>query len=445
MRTVPGGGNWTRPLPRDADALSEGVLADFEHHVGTALARVMRFMGLTTVEWEARGAVVRDAHGREYLDCGGYGMFLHGHSHPRVVAAVQRQAGVLAQSTRLLAHAGQAELAARLAAAAPAGLEYAFFSNSGAEAVEAALKLARAATGRSGVLAAEGGFHGKTMGALSATGKPMYRDPFQPLLAGFTHVPYGDAAALETAIERAARQPGGLAAVLLEPIQGEAGVIVPPDGYLLAARAACDQRGALLILDEVQTGMGRTGALFACDRSGVRPDIVTLAKSLGGGVMPIGATLATAACWRPFDENPFLHTSTFGGSPLACAAALAALEAIEQEDLCGRARELGAQIGPALQRLARAHAPSIAAVRGVGLLWGIELRSEGLGGWLLSRLLEAGVLVVHSLNQPRVLRLMPPAVLTADQWAFVLRALEDAAADADGLATELLTADAAGS
>ncbi len=444
MRTVPGGGEWTRPLPQDADALAEGVLGDFERHVGTALARVMRFMGLTTVEWEAHGAVVRDAHGREYVDCGGYGMFVHGHSHPRVVAAVQHQAAVLAQSTRLLAHAGQAELAARLAAAAPPGLAYAFFSNSGAEAVEAALKLARAATGRAGVLAADGGFHGKTLGALSATGKAMYRDPFQPLLEGFTHVPYGDAAALRADVERAVRQPGGLAAVLLEPIQGEAGVVVPPEGYLAAARAACDRHGVLLILDEVQTGMGRTGALFACSRDAVRPDIVTLAKSLGGGVMPIGATLATEACWRPFDENPFLHTSTFGGSPLACAAALAALEAIDQEDLCGRARALGERIGPELERLARAHPRSIAAVRGIGLLWGIELRSEGLGGWMLSRLLEAGVLVVHSLNQPRVLRLMPPAVLTVAQLDFVLEALRGAATEADELAAELQAADVGG-
>ncbi len=444
MRRLPGGGDWTRALPEDPDALVEGVLTDIERHVGTNLARVMRFMGLTTLEWEARGAVVRDVHGREYLDCGGYGMFLHGHSHPHVVAAVQRQAALLAQSTRLLPHAGQAQLAARLAAVAPQGLQYAFFSNSGAESVEAALKLARAATGRTGVLDAEGGCHGKTLGALSATGKPAYRDPFQPLLAGFTHVPYGDAAALFDACERAAAQPGGLAAVLLEPIQGEAGVVIPPDGYLAAARAACDRHGALLILDEVQTGMGRTGTLFGCGHSGVRPDILTLAKSLGGGVMPIGATLATAACWRPFDENPFLHTSTFGGSPLACAAALAALEAIEQEDLCGRARALGERIGPDLRRLADAHASSIAAVRGVGLLWGIELRSEGLGGWLLSRLLDAGVLVVHSLNQPRVLRVMPPALLTSEQWGFVLQALDGAAAEADALAAELTVPDGAG-
>lgn len=442
VRRVPGGGGWRVPLPADPDAVAEQAAARYEAHAGAALARLMRFLGVTTLEWEARGSVVRDVHGQEYVDCGGYGMFFHGHCHPRVVEAVQRQAARMGQSTRLLIHAQQAELAERLAAWTPGDLQYSFFCNSGAEANEGALKLARAATGRTGVLAAEGAFHGKTFGALSASGRAMYQAPFRPLVPEFLHAPFGDLAALESAAEARAAAPGGLAAIILEPIQGEAGAILPPAGYLRGARRVCDRLGALLILDEVQTGIGRTGRMFACEAEGVVPDILTTAKSLGGGVMPIGAFTARPDCWRVFDENPFLHTSTFGGGPLACAAALAALEAIETEGLLQRARELGAVLARDLGAIAARHCASIAAVRGEGLLWGIELRAEGLGGLVLSQLIDAGALVVHSLNRHRVLRVMPAAVITQAQMDFVLQAVDAAASAADEVADEMISAEA---
>ncbi len=437
VRRVPGGGSWKKPLPEDPDAFVSRTVQRYEEHSGAALARLMRFMGMATLEWEARGAVVRDAHGNEYLECGGYGVFFHGHSHPTVVRAVQRQAEELALSTRMLLNLPQAVLGERLAAVAPEGLQYSFLCNSGAESVEAALKLARAATGRRSILATGGAFHGKTYGALSASGKDMYRDPFVPLVGGFSHVPFGDAAALEAEANHLAESEGGLAAIILEPIQGEGGVIVPPDHYLQAARAVCDRFGALLILDEVQTGIGRTGSMFACTQWDVVPDILTTAKSLGGGVMPVAAMMARRACWHPFDDHPFIHTSTFGGSPLACAAAIAALDVIATEDLLGRAQRLGSVLGDGLSAIARRYPGAIAAVRGRGLLWGIELRSEGAGGMLLNLLIDAGVLVVYSLNMPRVIRIMPPAIMSEEQMAFVLDAMDRAARATEEVASEL--------
>lgn len=437
-RRVPGSPPWSKPLPQDAEAVVTDAVARMERYTGSAFARMLRFMGMTTLEWEGAGAVVRDVRGDEYVDCGGYGMFFHGHRHPRVVEAVRRQAGELALSTRLLPNLPQVDLAERLAACAPGDLRYSFFCNSGAEAVEGALKLARAATGRTEVLAAADAFHGKTLGALSASGKPSYRDPFRPLVPGFRHVPFGDAPALAAAAADAAAAPGGLAAILLEPIQGEAGVVLPPPGYLAAARRLCDEHGALLLFDEVQTGLGRTGVMFAAEAEGIAPDVMALAKSLGGGVMPLGAFIATPEAWAPFDEAPFLHTSTFGGNPLACAAGVAGLEAIAEEALVARAAQIGGVLGAGLQEIAVRHPEAVAAVRGRGLLWGLDLRSEGLGGMVLAGLLEAGVLVVYSLNRPKVIRVMPPAVATEGQIAFVLEAVERAVRAAAEASAELI-------
>ena len=436
-RTVPGGGQWRRELPADGQALAESAAARMERYTGAALARMLRFMGLATLEWEAHGAVVRDVQGNEYIDCGGYGLFFHGHSHPRVVEAVRRQAGELAQSTRLLPHLPQVELAERLAAVCPGDLRYSFFCNSGAEAVEGALKLARAATGRTEIIAAEDAFHGKTFGALAATGKQMYRQPFLPLVPGFRHVPFGDAQALARGAHAAAEAPGGLAAIILEPIQGEAGVILPPPGYLAEARRICDEHGALLLFDEVQCGIGRSGAMFVSEQEGVTPDIIAMAKSLGGGVMPLGAFTATPEAWQPFDEAPFLHTSTFGGSPLACAAGVAALDAIAEEGLLASAQDLGRRLGTGLGEIAARHPEAIIEARGRGLFWGLDLRSEGAGGLLLSQLLDAGVLVVYSLNRPKVIRIMPPAVASPAQLDFVLEAVDAAAAVAAAAAADL--------
>lgn len=389
----------------EADAVqdAERVLAGYGEYVNPGLARLFRFMGLTGVEWEGEGAIVRDAAGTTYIDCGsGYAVLNMGHRHPRIVAAVREQLERLPVSTRILANKPQVELAELLARVSPGRLRCSFFCHSGTEAVEAALKLARLHTGRTRVIAAEGGFHGKTMGSLAATGNQHYRRGLEALLPGVTHVPYGDTDALAAALTP------DTAAVILEPIQGEAGVVIPPPGYLKEVERLCRERGVLLILDEVQTGMGRTGRLFACEHEGVEPDLLTLAKALGGGVMPIGAAVGRPEIFATFDEEPLIHTVTMGGNPLACAAARAAVEVCLEEDLPGQAARKGERALAALRRLRDRYPEVLADVRGRGLLIGLETTKPGAGGMLLAELIERRVLMVPSLNNFSIIRFAPP-------------------------------------
>ncbi|MEW6661535.1 MAG: aspartate aminotransferase family protein [Bacillota bacterium] len=403
----------------EAQEMVEKTLEDYGTYVNEGLARMFRFLGFTTLEWENFGAVVKDIFGKEYIDCGGYGVFFHGHRHPKVVAAVKNQLEQFPLSNRLLPQKPVAELARLLAEVTPGNLQYSFFCNSGAEAVEGALKLARAYTLRSGIVSTYGAFHGKTFGSLSASGRELYREPFYPLLPGVVHVPFGDLTAMEKAVNRET------AAVILEPIQGEGGVLLPPDNYLNEVRDLCDRTGALLVLDEVQTGIGRTGKMFACEHWHVTPDIICMAKSLGGGVMPIGAFTTKKEIFEPFNENPYLHSSTFGGNPLACAAGYAAIETILQDGLLERAARLGDYAISKLNLLKEQFPRVIADVRGKGLLIGIELEDEGSGGFLVSRLLEHGVIVVVSLNKPKVIRFMPPAIISDEQLDFSLSAFAE--------------------
>jgi putrescine aminotransferase len=404
------------------------VLEKYRAYVNPGLAALVKFMGFDGVEHSAQGVVVRDTEGKEYIDClGGFGALSLGHRHPKVVAAVREQLERMPLSSKILLSDRLASLAERLADITPGDLQYSFICNSGAEAVEGALKLARLATGRPGVVGATGGFHGKTMGALSASGREIYRQPFAPLVPGFSHVPFGDAQAMREAVSE------DTAAVILEPIQGEAGVIIPPDDYLPAVRDICDQAGALLILDEVQTGLGRTGTLFACDQSGVAPDIMTLAKALGGGVMPVGAFVARPQLWAAFRENPLLHSSTFGGNPLACAAALAAIDAVIEERLPQRARELGAHAMGRLGELRQRFPAAIAQVRGRGLLIGIEFAHEDIAGLVIAGLAQRRIIAAYTLNNPRVIRLEPPLVIEADVLDRVLSAFGEAVEHVVGL------------
>jgi putrescine aminotransferase len=396
--------------PEQPEALTTDTIKIYESHVNRGLTALYKFMGFDAVEWEAEGAIVRTADGREYLDClGGFGAYSFGHRHPRIVAAVREQLDRMPLSSRVLFNRPQAELAATLAAMTPGALEYSFICNSGAEAVEGALKLARLHTGRTDFVAAQGAFHGKTMGALSASGREVYKKPFEPLVPGFHHVPFGDADALRAAVGE------NTAAVILEPIQGEAGVIVPPDDYLPQVREVCDRTGALLILDEVQTGMGRTGVNFACERAGIAPDIMTLAKALGGGVMPIGAFISTPAIWKSMESNPLLHSSTFGGNPLACAAGVAALEVLQEEKLAERAAHLGEYLMKRLAELQSQRPQAIADYRGKGLLVGVEFTHEDIAGLVIAGLAQRGVIAAYTLNNPRVIRLEPPLVITEEQ------------------------------
>ncbi len=416
----------------DAEALRARVVEQYAQHVNPGLAKLMQFAGFG-VEVRAEGCELIDQDGRRYLDfLGGYGVFALGHRHPQIVEAVHRQLDVQPLSGKTFFNPLLGELAARLAAIAPGDLQFSFFSNSGAEAVEAALKFAKVATGRTKIVATEGGYHGKTLGALAVTGREKYRKPVGPLMPGPCFVPFGDPHALVAAVDH------DTAAVIIEPIQGEGGIHIPPDGTLLALREACDRNGALLIFDEVQTGMGRTGRMFGCEHEAVAPDIMTLAKALGGGVMPIGATLGTPAVWeRVFAQNPLIHTSTFGGNPLACAAALATLDVIEGEGLVARAAALGERIVSGLRdRLDGCEL--VAEVRGRGLMIGVEFRLDDVGELVIAQMVKRGLVAAYTLNNPRVIRLEPPLTVTDAQADFAVATVAAAVEETTDLLAALL-------
>ncbi|URM92627.1 aminotransferase class III-fold pyridoxal phosphate-dependent enzyme [Streptomyces sp. MRC013] len=374
------------------------------------------------VEVESQGAWVTTAEGRRFLNCGGYGVFLTGARHPTVIRHVVEQLQTHPIATRVFLEPQAALAAEALISVVPDGLSRVHFAGSGAEAVETALKLART-KGRRRLVATVNGYHGKTAGALSLTGSEVFRTPFEPLLPGTTHVPFGDAAALEAVLAEAP----GECCVFVEPVQGEAGVVIPPAGYLRSVREACDRNGALLVLDEIQTGLGRLGTWWGADAEGVTPDIMLVGKGLSGGVVPVSAVVATREAFSVFDRDPYLHTSTFSGAPLAMAAARGAIAAMKEEDLVTRARELGDGLLPELRRIAAHHyGDAVREVRGRGLLLGIEFAEPGPAGDLLIELIDNGVIANHSLNSHLVLRLTPPAVLDRSDVDFLYEAFDRA-------------------
>ncbi len=345
------------------------------------------------------GAYLWDSDGKQYLDLmSNYGVNILGHNHPNVTEAITRQASTLLNCHQSFANDVRVELLEALIGAAPAGLNYAFLSNSGTEAVEAALKFAWIATGRTKIVAAKRGYHGRTMGSLAATAEKKYREPFEAELAQATHVSYGDADGLAEAIDEQT------AAVVLEPIQGEGGVYIPSDDYLQTVREIVSAKGALLILDEVQTSF-RTGAYFACQHVGVVPDLLVTSKGLGNGV-PVGATLMSAQIAESLSGG--VHGTTFGGNPLACAAALATLRTLEQENLLDQSAEMGAYLVDQIRGL---NHPKIREVRGKGMMIGVELKMRATP--VLRGLQERGVLALMAGSL--VIRLLPPLILTKEQ------------------------------
>jgi putrescine aminotransferase len=288
-------------------------------------------------------------------------------------------------------------------------LKYSFFCNSGTEAVEGAIKLARLYSGKTEIISTRNSYHGVSMGALSATGREVFRKPFEPLLNGFKHVQFGDIDALEDAINE------DTAAVILEPIQGEGGINVPKSGYLRKVRQLTKKKGVLLILDEVQTGMGRTGRMFACEHESVVPDILCLAKALGGGVMPIGCFMSTSKIWKVLEPNPSIHNSTFGGNPLACTAASACIEVLLDEHLPARSAVMGNVFMRELESLQEEYPEFIADVRGRGLLIGLEFTSKELRERVQVDLFHNGVLVAATMNSNKTVRIEPPLIITEAQ------------------------------
>ncbi|HIE12222.1 MAG TPA: aspartate aminotransferase family protein [Desulfotomaculum sp.] len=417
------------------------VRALHQEYLNAGLVTLLKLVDFDKRFVRAAGVRLWDNEGREYLDfLGGYGSLNTGHNHPRIIAAVEsvrEMPNLLQASLSPLAGA----LAKNLSAVAPGDLRRSFFCNSGAEAVEGAIKLARIATGRSKLIYTENSFHGKTFGALSVTGRLKYQEAFRPLVSECQIVPYDNLAELEQAL--CSKE---AAAFIVEPIQGEGGINVPSPGYLKEAKRICAKYGTLFVVDEIQTGLGRTGKMFACEHEGVEPDILCLAKSLGGGVMPIGAYLATDSAWRRAYgslDRALLHTSTFGGNAWACAAALATLEVVVGEDLPRQAAEKGEYL---LRRLGEIQAisPLLKEVRGRGLLIGLEfaerkglayklsfgllekLSEEYLGSLVAGELLNKYRLVTaYTLNNPSVLRLEPPLTVSREQLDYLLGALSE--------------------
>ncbi|HEV7888305.1 MAG TPA: aminotransferase class III-fold pyridoxal phosphate-dependent enzyme [Acidimicrobiales bacterium] len=409
-----------RPAP-------ERILGAFADHVNPGFLEARKSVteagDEAAVEWEGEGSILRDTTGREFIDLlGGYGIYNLGMRHPDVVAAVEAQLHRSPLHSQELLDPLRALFAQSLAAVAPAGLTRAFFCNSGTEAVVAAMKLAMWVTGRHTFVAAENAFHGKTLGALSLMGKERFRAPFEPALIPVTRVPFGDAAALAQVLAAADPKP---AAVVLEPIQGEAGAVVPPDDYLPAVRAMCDEHGVLLIADEVQTCLGRTGALFAVDHWGVVPDIVTLGKSLGGGVIPVGAIVSSLELWRVWEPDPFIHSNTFGGNPLACAAGIAALHVTLRDGLTERAAKTGQRIADEVAALADRYPGVLQGVSGRGLLLAMQFASNELGYAVSAGLFRRGVLVAGTTANARAVRIEPALNIGDDLVDEVLDRLDD--------------------
>lgn len=404
----------------DGEGQRAAALADFGTYLNPQKVRVMRTAGLDLVEGERSGAWVWDVDGRRFLDCfTSAGSFNVGRRHPKVVAAAKDALDHLDHGNFLLCSAQKARLAERFAELSPGDLSCTTFGTGGGEAVDFALKLARGATRRPRIVSTVNGYHGHTGFALSAGGRDAFREPFEPLIPEFAFVPFGDATALRQAVD------DRTAAVIIEPIQGEGGIVVPPDGYLTAAREACDSVGARLIFDEIQTGMGRTGRWFASQHEDVVPDVMTVAKSLGGSLAAISATIYTEEMREFLIPHPFIHLSTFGGSDLACAIALATLEVIEEEGLVDNAAAMGDRLLAGLADLGVRHPDMIAETRGRGLMTGVKYREDSHGPRMSYQLSQRGVLAIYSGNEPSVMRLMPSLVVGADEIDLLLTALDE--------------------
>jgi putrescine aminotransferase len=378
------------------------------------------------LEWSGQGAILRDLLGREYIDClGGYGIFSAGVNHPKIVKAVTDQLTRMALNSQELLEPWRAALAKVLAQVTPGDLQNSFFINNGTDAIEGAIKLARLYTKRSTFISTLGGFHGKSMGSLSLMGKASFREPFQPGLQDVRFIPYGDADALEAELRRSEAVGVRIAGVVLEPVQGEAGGVVPPDDFLPRARDLCTAYGALLIADEIQTGMGRTGKMWGVDHWNVVPDIMCLGKSIGGGVMPLSAFIANPTVWEVMIPNPIIHSTTFGGNPLACAAGLAAIQVTLEEDLPGQAAAKGEFLLGELASLQAKYPQVLTEAHGKGLLIGMEFPVQEIGWQVAAGLFKRGVLVAGTYSRAQVIRIEPALGIPMELLKEMLNRLED--------------------
>nr|WP_240503540.1 aspartate aminotransferase family protein [Natranaerobius trueperi] len=411
-----------------------------DDYLNPAFRKMLSLLSFDKKFVEAKGVKVWDESGIEYLDfLGGYGSLNLGHNPPEVFEAinmVKKKPNLLQASMGVL----NASLGENLASITPGKLQHSYFCNSGAEAVEAAIKIARKSTGKQTIISTQGSFHGKTMGALSVSGREKYKQPFSPMLLKSKQVPFGDIEALRDEID------DDIAAIILEPIQGEGGIVEPTSNYLKEVRNICSQNNVLLIIDEIQTGLGRTGRLFGCEWEEVVPDIICLAKSLGGGVVPIGAMVTTSEVWNnaygKIDEA-LLHTSTFGGNTVACAASIASINQIVKQKLDHQARKKGELLKEGLKKLQSKYS-LIKDVRGKGLLVGVEFTSpeegflnkvsqgmisklskEYIGAFVAEKLQnDYNIITAYTLNNPNVIRLEPPLIVNEQEIEYVLESLD---------------------
>jgi putrescine aminotransferase len=412
------------PFPEDPEEFNDEIVEKYRRYVNPALAQLMKFGGYGTVEWTGEGMYVTDTHGEKYLDAlAGYGVFSLGHRHPRIVEAVKKQMDQLPLSTRQLFTAPVAELAERLASLAPGDLQYSFFCHSGTESVEGALKCARIASGRPEIIFTTNAFHGKTMGSLSAGGRDTYRSRVEPLVPGFHKVPWGDFAALEAQMNEKT------AAVIIEPVQGEGGINPAPAGYMKAVRDACDRHGVLMIADEVQTGFGRTGAMFAVEHAGVCPDLMCMAKALGGGVTSAAAFMGTPTVWNEFfGENPTIHTTSITNLA-AMAAGLETIRVIEEEGLVENAAAMGRRFLDGLATVKADFPDMVTEVRGQGLMVGVEFTEKDFGLLTIAGLANQRIIAGYALSNPNVIRVEPPLIINAAEVDRIVEAFRMALKD----------------
>jgi putrescine aminotransferase len=422
--TSAGSGSGRAPLE------SSDVFATVRDHISPGLALGYKMIGRGAYEVSASGATVRLSDGRELLDFGSYAVTLVGHRHERVVAAVAAQLGRMPTSTRALANPAVAGFVADLVARTGPALDRVWLGSDGADAVEAAAKLARRSAGRTRLLAVEGAFHGKTLGALALTASPEFRTGLDPVLAPVTHVARDDRSAV--AREVAA---GDVAALFVEPVQGEAGVRPLDPGLVRQWSRDAHAAGAFVVSDEIQAGMRRCGPFSVALQEGWQPDAVLFGKALGGGVLPLAAAVGTAELFAPLVRDPTWHSATFGGHPLACAAGRVTLELVDE--LAGHGAEIGRMFGAGLDALAAGYPALVSDVRGWGLLWGLEMRSPALAGSVLTELAEAGLLVSPCLGSRRTIRLLPPMVTSSAELGRALAALDTALAATEKFAAEL--------
>ena len=388
--------------------------------------------GDAVLEWEDEGAYCYGLNGKKFIDClGGFGIYTCGHRNPEIMEVVKAQLDHQALHSQELLDPLRGYLAKAVADITPGDLQQCFFTNGGAEAVEMALKLARIATGGRWYISTVGAFHGKSMGAISMGGKGAYRVPYTPMVQQVQHVEYGNAEDIRKAIKNLHIVGEKVAAVILEPIQGEAGVIIPPEGYLKEVREICDEYGVALIFDEIQTGMGRTGTMWRCEAEGVTPDIMTFGKAFGGGILPITGIICTPKMWtQDLIDNPWLLGSpTFGGNPLCCAAAIATIKYMLEHDIPGVCKAKGEVLKAGLAALGEKYPEIIQEVRGTGLMLAVEFNTSDLGYEVSKGLFARGVMTAGTLVNAKTIRFEPTAVISDQDIKDVIERMDEALAD----------------